>query len=369
MPLQANIKIIGMPTASEGNEGLYLDAVAKSRLVSGFPSGPFVQRLESCFREYTGAAHAIAVNSGSAAILAALLAAGVGPGDLVAVTTHTFVGTVNAIVLAGAQPYFLDIDELTLQPSMDSLDRALERGARYYLPVHLYGMPATMHPGFPRARIIEDAAQGIGCFTGGRHVGTLGIAGAFSLSPSKVISSGEGGMVVTNDSEVAAKVSIIRNHGLTAWNEHHMQGFNFRLSELNAAYGVGQFEQIERFLAQRRAVADLYRSFFAGTGFAVPTPDATARCSWVKFPVVIPPGFRLAPDDLATLLREHGVPFERTYRAVHSFAMFQRTVAQRDRACPVAERCLARVINLHTGPRMSAEQAESIVDDLTTIME
>lgn len=361
-------KIIKMSTVSESNEGLYLDAVAKSRLVSGFPSGPFVQKLEACFREYTGAAYAVAVNSGSAAILSALLAAGVQPGDLVAVTTHTFVGTVNAIVLAGAKPYFLDIDEDTLQPSTASFERALERGAKFYMPVHLYGMPAAMHSGFAPARIIEDAAQGLGCFADGRHVGTLGIAGAFSLSPSKVVTTGEGGMVITNDADVAAKVRIIRNHGLTAWNDHHMQGFNFRLSELNAAYGVGQFEQLDRFLAQRRAIADLYRNFFAKTAFSRPVPDAAARCSWVKFPVVIPRGFRLSPDDLAMRFKEHGVPFERTYCGVHGFDLFQQTVAQSDRTCPVAEECLDRVINLHTGPRLTAEQAESIVDDLTEIM-
>ncbi|MDZ5456900.1 DegT/DnrJ/EryC1/StrS aminotransferase family protein [Azohydromonas lata] len=357
-----------MPAAPENNEERYLNAVVKSRLLSGFPSGPFVQKLEECFCRYTGAEYAVAVNSGSAAIQSALVAAGVQPGDLVAVTTHTFVGTVNAIVLAGAKPHFLDIDKRTLQPSVSSLERALERGAKYYVPVHLYGMPATMHPGFPRERVIEDAAQGLGCFDGARHVGTLGAAGAFSLSPSKVVSAGEGGMVITNDAEIARKVRLIRNHGLLAWNDHHVQGFNFRLSEFNAAYGVAQFEQLEYFLEQRRAIADAYRAFFAETDFSRPIPEATARCSWVKFPVMIPPGFRLPPDELARQLRDRGVPFEMSYCGVHSFALFQQTVDEMDRSCPVADQCLPRVINFHTGPRLQAEQAASLVNELSGLL-
>ncbi|HGZ7314312.1 TPA: DegT/DnrJ/EryC1/StrS family aminotransferase [Vibrio parahaemolyticus] len=351
-----------------GNERQYIDEVLRSANLSGSPSGPFVQKLEAQFCRYTGAKHAVAVNSGSAAIHASLVAAGLKPRDIVAVTCHTFVATVNAILLCGAVPWLLDIDPTTLQPTEDSIKTAFDKGAKYFIPVHLYGIPAAIPQWLDKSQVIEDAAQGLGCFSQGDHVGTIGIAGAFSLSPSKVVSAAEGGIVLTNDEEVANKVRLIRNHGMSGWNKYHQPGFNYRLSELQAALGVAQFEQLDGFLQARRAVAKVYQSHFNSSIFGTLSVHPATRVSWTKYPLMIPDDFHIDEQSFASHLRNCNIPFESTYRGIHTFDFVQQMLPETHLNCSIASDVLPRVVNLHTGPNLSAEQSVQIAEQIKRII-
>jgi perosamine synthetase len=211
--------------------------------------GPRTEAFERSFADYVGAKHAIAVNSGTAALIVALQANGVGPGDEVITTPFSFIATATSIVACGAKPVFVDIDPFDLNLDPNQIEAAITDRTKAVMPVHLYGHPARVDElkaicdEFEVA-LVEDAAQAHGAEHAGQRVGTFG-TGCFSFYPTKNMTTGEGGMITTNDDDVARRCSIIRNHGQAERYLHQFFGLNWRMQDLNAAIGLVQMGRIE----------------------------------------------------------------------------------------------------------------------------
>lgn len=252
------------------------EAIAQVLDSTRFILGPEVEAFEREFAEYCGTRYAIGVSSGSSALLLSLLAAGVGPGDEVITTPHTFAATTEAITHAGATIRFVDVDPRTANIDPAKLEAAITSRTRALLPVHLYGQPADMDPILEVARahklaVIEDAAQAHGARYRSQPVGSFGLAACFSFFPAKNLGAyGDGGMVVTNEEEVANHIRLLRVHGQRAKYEHLVEGYGERLDEVQAAVLRVKLRHLDEWNAARNRVADFYDEALAGLGMQLP---------------------------------------------------------------------------------------------------
>ncbi|MCC7501234.1 MAG: LegC family aminotransferase [Flavobacteriales bacterium] len=272
-----------------GNEKAYLAECIDTTFVSYV--GKFVERFEKAVMDYTGAKHAVACSSGTAALHMALHVGGVKPGDLVLMPALTFVATANAVRYCQADPLFIDTDRTTLGFDMAQLadylrtgterrndgvyDKATQRRLGACLPVHLFGHVSRLDElvalcAEHDVTLIEDSAEAMGSFFQGRHAGTFGHVGVLSFNGNKTITTGGGGMVITDDEAVAERIRHITTTAKVAhrWEFFHDElGYNYRLTNLNAAIGVAQMEQLDRYITSKRAIAARYAEFF-GNGSA-----------------------------------------------------------------------------------------------------
>lgn len=242
-----------------------IDEATQRLIESGqFILGPEVKALEENIAAFVGVKYAVGVASGTDALQLALLACGIRPGDEIITTPFTFIATTEAITQCGATPVFTDIDPKTYNIDPTKIEPRITKRTKAILPVHLYGQPADMDPILELGKkyslkVIEDCAQALGAEYKGRKVGSLGDAGCFSFFPSKVLGAyGDGGMVVTNNPEIAEKVAMLRNHGCKEKYYHLVPGFNSRLDELQAAILRVKLRQLNRWIEQRRQKASLY---------------------------------------------------------------------------------------------------------------
>ena len=291
-----------------------MEAIARV-LRSGFlVQGAHVQEFEEKVAAYLGVAHAVAVSSGTAALHLALLAVGVGPGDEVLVPDFTHPATANVVELAGARPVLVDVDLETLNVDAGRFRAALSPRTRALMPVHLFGQPAAMGPILDLARerglkVIEDAACALGAEDEGRRCGTVSDAGCFSFHARKVITTGEGGMVVTRDEATAERVRQLRNHGsVEAGDARRFEraGFNYRLTELQGAMGVAQMDRLEGAIRRRAVLAGRYDDALARVGgVRRPGRRANARPVWQSYVVLLDEP--IDRDLVRSRLREDGI--------------------------------------------------------------
>jgi Predicted pyridoxal phosphate-dependent enzyme apparently involved in regulation of cell wall biogenesis len=245
-----------IPIASPIIEDDEIQEVVKV-LRSGFlAQGPKVEEFEKAFADYTNSRYAVATSSGTTALHVALLAAGVGKGDEVITTPFSFAATANAALYVGARPVFVDIDPQTYNINPEKIEDAITRDTKAIVVVHLYGQPAEMDHindiGEDNELIvIEDAAQAHGALYHGRKVGSLADIACFSFYPTKNITTGEGGMITTDDEDIAHLARMIRSHGEGARYEHVLLGYNFRMTDIAAAIGIVQLKKLEKFNNRR----------------------------------------------------------------------------------------------------------------------
>ncbi|MFA6110774.1 MAG: DegT/DnrJ/EryC1/StrS family aminotransferase [Candidatus Latescibacterota bacterium] len=248
-----------------------------------FILGPNVTALEKEIADYLGVTHAVGVASGTDALILGLRAAGIGPGDEVIVPTYTFFATAEAVLQVGAKPVFVDCLADTYSLDASQLRARLTSRTRAILPVHLYGHPADMTPVLAFAqehglKVVEDAAQAFGAMCNGQRVGAMGDVGCLSFFPSKNLGGyGDGGMVVTNDGEVAERVRMLRTHGWRRKYEPEMVGYNSRLDELQAAILRVKLRHVEEWNELRRGVARAYGECLRGMDLVLPVETAGAR--------------------------------------------------------------------------------------------
>ncbi|MFO7791588.1 MAG: DegT/DnrJ/EryC1/StrS family aminotransferase [Candidatus Saliniplasma sp.] len=226
-------------------------------------SGPKVEEFEDDFSEYIGVEHSIALNSGTSALISSLLAAGVGKGDEVIVTPYSFVSSVTSVILVGAEPVFVDISYDTLCIDPDRIEDSIDEKTKAIIPVHLYGQPADMSRINEIAEekdlvVLEDSCQAHGAEYEGRKVGGMGDVGCFSFYATKNMMSGEGGMVTTDDEEIAEKIRMIREHGRTDDGDgYKMPGYNFMMTDVEAALGIEQLKKLDDINEKRRKNANI----------------------------------------------------------------------------------------------------------------
>lgn len=332
-------------------------------LASGMlASGPVVGEFERSFASYVGARHAIATSNGTTALHAALVGLGIRPGDEVIVPAFTFIASANSVLLAGATPVLVDVDERTFCVDPAAIEAAITPRTRAIMPVHLFGHPADMDAMQAIAaqnelRVLGDAAQAHGAALGSRRVGALGDAECFSFYPTKNMTTGEGGMVTTNDDTVAARVRAFVNHGRAdaglGTYDHLTLGHNFRLTDLHAAIGTVQLGKLESWNARRRSNAEQLSKLLGGADVVLPSVAAGARHAFHQYTV--------RTRDRAALihrLRADGVGFGVYYpKALHQYA---HLAAYARGPLPRAESAAREVLSLPVHPAVSDADIERV---------
>jgi len=329
-------------------------------LTSGMlAQGPEVAAFESEFAVHVGGRPCVAVNSGTSALLLALLALGVGPGDEVVVPSFSFAATANAVALTGARPVFADIepDHFCLDPS--AVEAAITPRTAAVMPVHLYGHPAAMGPIAAIAEahglaVVEDAAQAHLAALDGRPVGTLGDAAAFSFYPTKNMTSGEGGLVVCADEAVARRIRLLRNQGMERRYANEVVGYNMRMTDLHAAIGRVQLERLQDWTVRRRRnAAALSAGLAAVAGVVVPRVAPGAEPAWHQYTVRVPERDRVAAE-LAERGVRTGIYYPTPIHRLPAYAL--------DLDLAVTDRAAAEVLSLPVHPALTQEQLGHVVE-------
>ncbi|PWH19380.1 MAG: aminotransferase DegT [Ardenticatenia bacterium] len=329
--------------------------------------GPRVQAFEEAFAEMCGVRYAIATSSGTTALHIALLAHGIGPGDEVITSPFTFIASANCILYVGARPVFVDIDSQTFNLNPTLLEAAITPRTKAIIPVHLYGLPCDMTLIMDIAQkyglaVIEDACQAHGAEYMGKKVGSFG-TGTFSLYPTKNITSGEGGMITTNDAELAERCRTIRQHGMRRRYYHEELGFNFRMTDVHAAIGLAQLRKLDRFTKIRQANARYLTEHLRG----VVTPYVPAACTHVfhQYTIRVPNGQR---DALRSYLQGCGIGSEIYYPVpIHQQRLYQELGY--NGGFPEAEQAAQEVLSLPVHPALSPSELEAIVTAVNTFTE
>lgn len=342
-------------------------------LTSGrFILGPEVARFEALCAEYIGSGHAIGVSSGSDALLASLMAFGIGPGDEVVCPTFTFFATAGAVWRLGAKPVFVDSEAGTLNCTAEAMEARITDRTRVLMPVHLFGQCCDMGPVLELAErrgvpVIEDAAQAIGAAWNGRSAGTMGRLGCFSFYPTKNLGAlGDGGLVTTNDDALAERVRVLLDHGMKPKYHHHAVGGNFRLDALQAALLAVKLPHLDAAHEERRKNAGRYNELFeqsglAGTRISLPV-DRTGSHIYNQYVVRVLDGQR---DELRAFLTRQEVGTEIYYPVpLHLQACFAE-LGHRVGDFPVAERAAAEALALPIFPGLRNAEIEHVVGSIT----
>lgn len=349
----------------KGNELKYISDCITSGWVSS--KGTYVNRFENSFAQYCGCQHGVATFNGTIALHLLLTALNIGSGDEVIVPTLTFVSTANAVVYTGATPVFVDSDPNTWGIDPSNIEAAITSRTKAIIPVHLYGHPADMDPILALAKqhdliVIEDAAEAHGAKYKGQTVGSIGHAAMFSFMGNKIMTTGEGGVIVTDDEALAKRCFYLGNHARTNENPYwHLEvGFNYRMTNMQAALGVAQLEQIDEFIAIRRWIAGQYIERLDNVpGLNLPIQADWAESVYWMFAPLIKPEFGLSRDEVMVKLREKGIDSRPFFAPIHRLPMYNT-----GQNLPVAQSLSAQGINLPSGSTLTTEQIDYICETL-----
>ena len=363
-----------IPLSSPDIEEEDIAAVVRVLRSSRLSLGPVLQEFERRFAKYIGAPHAVAVSSGTAGLHLSLLALGIRAGDEVIVPSFTFIAAANAIRYVGAVPVFVDIDPVTLNMDPQCADRAITSRTRALMVVHTFGSPADLSALLDIAsrhnlKVIEDACEAIGAEYKGRKVGTLGHAGVFAFYPNKQITTGEGGMVVTGDEDVAAAIRSLRNQGRRPggdWFEHFDLGYNYRIPEMSCALGLTQLGRIETILERRRMVAEEYDRRLRGfQGLILPPLTMPDRViSWFVYVVRLGDELIVAQRDaIRQSLIDQCIGCGRYFAPIHLQPSY-RSLPSANLRLLATESQAARTLALPFFNRITSEQLAEVCDCL-----
>ncbi len=333
--------------------------------------GRYIGEFEERFADFCGVGHGVAVMNGTAALHLALLALGVGPGDEVLVPSLTFVATANAVTYTGARPVFVDSEPATGNLDVSDLERRITPASRAVIAAHLYGHPADMVAIGELVQrrglaLIEDAAEAHGAQilgeAGWRRVGSWGEAACFSFYGNKILTTGEGGMLVTDREDIARRARSLRDHGMSPdrvyW--HPEIGYNYRMTNLQAAIGLGQLERVEEILAGKREVARLYQEGLAGiAGLRLPRELSWARSVFWMYSPLVGEEYPLDRDGLRRALEERGIDTRPFFHPLHTLPPYRREVE-----LPVCQDLSRRGLNLPSGPDISPGEISRVCQAL-----
>lgn len=333
--------------------------------------GRFIEAFETAFAEACGVRHAVACNNGTTALHLALVALGIGPGDEVIVPSLTYVASANTVTYCGATPVFVDNDPLTFNLDVAALEARVTPRTRAIMPVHLYGQPVDMDGVLEVARrhglfVLEDAAEAMGARYKGRPAGALGHCAAFSLFGNKIITTGEGGMVTTDDDALAARLRLYRGQGMDPARRYWVPviGYNYRMTNIAAAIGLAQLERIEAHLAARRRVAAGYDARLAPLRERLITPVTAPFADHVywMYTIQLANPDRAYRDQVMAALDADGIETRPVFHPLHTLPPYVRSDQS---PLPNAELCAARGINLPSHGRLTEADLDRVAESLT----
>ena len=348
-------------------------AVREVFLSGNYVSGAKVEEFEKKFAEYIGVKHAVAVNSGTAALHIALQAIGIGKGDEVIVPPLTFFATVSAVLYLGAKPVFADIDLDDFCLSPESTEKHITPATKAILPVHLFGNAVKMDEFLKLSEkhdipLVEDCAQAHGTEFDGRKVGGFGKAGCFSFFATKHMTTGEGGMITTNDHDLSDKARIIRNHGMQGRDSHVLLGFNNRMAEMEAAMGLVQLKRLDELNQKRIAHSEYLLGKLAEIPWAI-TPRRNSRIKHTYFwcPLMVNQDKAgKSFDDLTQHLKDNRIGFRQRYNEplYRQQVLYEQGHDYSGISLPNVEKVVGRVLGLPNHPALTKDDLERIVKAL-----
>ena len=344
-------------------------------------TGPKVERFTAAFADYVGGRYAVPVSSATAGLHVALLALGVGDGDEVVTTPMTFVATLNTIVHCGATPVLADIDAATLNVRVEEIEKRLTSKTKAILPVHYVGQPADLDPILEVAAdhgvaVLEDAAHAVGAEYKGRRIGSFPTTAVFSFHPNKNMTTGEGGMIVTDDEEVFEKASLLKFHGMDreSWKRFAksgsprydvaLPGFKYNMMDIQAALGLHQLPRLDGFLAERERLALRYDERLAGTpGLILPQRVAyPVRHAWHLYtPLVDVDRLTISRDRFMDELKKRNIGSGLHYTAAHEFSYYADRFGWRPEDYPEAHFVSERIVSLPLFPGLTDADQDDVV--------
>lgn len=357
----------------EGNELAYVTDCVKSGWVSSL--GQYIGKFEQGFADFCQVPYGVSVFNGTVALHLALVALGIGPGDEVIVPSLTFVATMNAVLYTGATPIFVDSERESW--NMDPADVVLKITPRTkaIIIVHLYGHPAKMDELMKIAKkhnlaVIEDAAESHGAEYKGKKVGSFGDAGCFSFYGNKIITTGEGGIVVTSNQELADKMHFLKDHAMSTERKyyHPLLGFNYRMTNLQAALGVAQLEQIKQFLARKREIAEIYESILGDIKcIALPPKNPWASNVFWMYSILVLPTSRTTRDELAKEMKAAGIDSRPFFVPNHQMPYLPKDVQAQH--FPVAEELSSQGMNIPSSVKLTDQQVKHVGNTIKKIIQ
>lgn len=349
-----------------GKELEYVADCLKTNWISS--KGKYIEEFEERFAAYCGCKYGITTTSGTTALHLALVSVGIGPGDEVLIPTFTMMATAFAVVYTGARPVLVDAEPETWNIDTVKIEEKITDKTRAILPVHIYGHPCDMGPIMEVAQkhnlyVIEDAAEAHGAEYKGRKAGGIGHVNCFSFYANKIITTGEGGMVVTNDEGIAEKARRLKDlaHSPEKRFLHSDIGFNYRMTNIQAAIGLAQFERIDELVERRRKNAYLYNSKLKDIpGITLPPEKEWAKNVYWMYAILIQDEFGMNRDKVMERLREKEIDTRAFFIPAHQQPAFQNMGLFQSESYPVAEELGRRGLYLPSGSGLTEEQIESI---------
>ncbi|VTU19010.1 DegT/DnrJ/EryC1/StrS family aminotransferase [Variovorax sp. PBL-E5] len=345
-----------------GNERKYvLDCLDTSWISS---NGKYIAAFEESFAAFCGVKHAVAANNGTTALHLALVALDLKPGDEVIVPTVTYIATANAVKYCGATPVLVDVSADTMNIDPNQIERAITPRTRGIIPVHLYGHPAQMEAVMAIARkhklwVLEDAAEAHGAEVNGQRVGGIGDCAIFSFFGNKIVTTGEGGMVTTNDDEIAARLRLYRGQGVDPKRRYWFPviGYNYRMTNIQAAIGLAQMETIDAALSERQALARIYDKALAplADALVLPTTQPGMQHVYWMYTVYLREGGEERRDAVMRALDEQGIETRPVFYPMHVLPPYLE-----DKTYPVADEWAQRGINLPTHQDLTQDDVNRI---------
>ena len=349
----------------DGNERKYVLQCMDTNWISS--RGKFVDEFEEGFSHYCGVRFGITTNSGTTALHLALATMGLGDGDEVIIPSFTMISTANAVSYLGAKPIPVDVEPETWNIDPDKIEAKITENTRAIIPIHTYGHPADMDRLQSIAEkygldIVEDAAEAHGAEYKGKRVGSFGKMASFSFYANKIITTGEGGMIVTDDEELASRLQTLRNYGFTQERHfwHKVMGFSYRMTNLQAAIGLGQFEKIDELVQGRIDNARLYSKLLADLpGITTPQESKDVKAVYWMYGVLVEDEFGISKDELRQKLADRGIETRSFFIPIHLQPIYSYLLSDE---FPVSEELGRKGFYLPSASNLRPDQIEFIVD-------
>lgn len=363
-----------------------INEVIKSMKSGWLGTGPKVARFEQMFKEYKGSKFAVAVNSCTAALHLSMLAIGLKPGDEVIVPTMTFAATANAVIHVGAKPVFVDCEKYTMNIDPEDIERKITKKTKAIIPVHFAGRPCNMDAIMSiakknRLKVIEDCAHAIEAEYRGKKTGTFGELGCFSFYVTKNITTGEGGMVITDKSEYADKIKVLALHGMSkdAWRRFgdkgykHYQvvyaGFKYNMMDIQAAIGIHQLPRIDKYWNRRKEIWNKYNGAFKNLPVFLPAPpEKNTRHAYHLYTLLLDvDNLNMTRDEFLEKMSGLNIGVGVHYIALHLYPFYKKTFNLRKGGFPNAEWISERTVSLPISTKLSDKDTEDVIDAVKEI--